>query len=92
MTLVAHTVAAESRSLLQRAIILDGMIAVSLSWIDQFGNLCSPGRQDSGLNNTRRHRTVGANQSEEEKGQWLRCWRQPKKVWRRDYGDDHYAR
>jgi hypothetical protein len=47
MTLVARTVAADSRRFSQRPVILDGMI-VSPSWTDQSGNLPLPDVPNSG--------------------------------------------
>jgi hypothetical protein len=47
MTLIARTVAADSRRFSQRPVILDGMIAFP-PWTDQFGNLPLPGGPNSG--------------------------------------------
>ena len=46
MTLDVRTVPADSRPFLQRAAILDGMIAASPSWTDQFNKLRLSSRSD----------------------------------------------
>jgi hypothetical protein len=52
LTLVARTVAADTRRFLQRPVIFDGTITVSPSWTDQFSSLPLPGGPDSGCLNT----------------------------------------